>query len=112
MSLLMMPALAFILMLLYARRDYFYVEHLIFSFHYHAFAFLIASPGYLLISVWGPSIAVSFGIILIYLFVAMRRVYKQGVIKTFIKYTALNYLYLFVFGFFITLMIIISALIV
>lgn len=112
MILLMMPTLAFILLLLYARRDYFYVEHLIFSFHYHAFAFLIASPAYLLVNVWPIGIAFAFGIILIYLFIAMKRVYQQGVLKTFIKYTALNWLYLFVFIFFITFMLIISALFV
>ncbi|GAB5552504.1 MAG: DUF3667 domain-containing protein [Saprospiraceae bacterium] len=110
MILLMMPTLAFILLLLYARRDYYYVEHLIFSFHYHAFAFLIVSPAYLLVNVWPIGIAFAFGIILIYLFIAMKRIYKQSILKTSLKFIALNWLYLFVFIFFITFMAIISAL--
>lgn len=110
MILLMMPTLAFLLLLLYARRDYYYVEHLIFSFHYHAFAFLIASPAYLLASTWGPGVGIAFIIILIYLFLAMRKVYKQGIFKTFLKFMALNILYLFVFIFFFIFMIIISGL--
>lgn len=110
MILLMMPALAFILLILYARRDFFYVEHLIFSFHYHAFAFLIVSPAYLLAEVWPIGIAFAFGIILIYLFIAMRRVYKQGILKTSLKFMALNSLYLFIFIFFLIFMIIISGL--
>ncbi|MEM6379305.1 MAG: DUF3667 domain-containing protein, partial [Bacteroidota bacterium] len=110
MSLLMMPALAFILMLLYARRDYFYVEHLIFSFHYHSFAYLIASPAYLLVNTWPIGIAYAFGIILIYLFWAMRKVYKQSFFKTALKFLALNMLYLLIFNFFLIFMLIISGL--
>ena len=45
MVLAMMVALAFILKLLYIRRKRYYVEHLIFSFHYHTFAFLLCSIG-------------------------------------------------------------------
>ena len=37
--LVMMPFLALILKLLYFRRDYYYVEHLVFALHFHAFAF-------------------------------------------------------------------------
>ena len=109
MLLLMMPALALILKLLYVRRDYYYVEHLIFSFHYHAFAFLITSPAYLLVEQWPIGIAFAFGIVLIYLFIAMRRVYKQGIFKTGIKFFFLNNLYLFVLIFFLTFMTIVSA---
>lgn len=112
MTLLMMPTLAFILLILYARRDYYYVEHLIFSFHYHAFAFLIASPAYLMANRWPAGVGLAFGIILIYLFLAMRKVYKQGIIKTSLKFMALNSLYLFVFTFFLIFMLVISALLI
>jgi hypothetical protein len=112
MILLMMPALALILKILYVRRKYYYVEHLIFSFHYHAFAFLVASPAYLLQETWVGAIPVAFGIILIYLFIAMKRVYKQGIFKTSLKFIALNNLYLFVFTLFLIFMLIISALVI
>lgn len=111
MILLMMPALALILKLLYIRRDFYFVEHLIFSFHYHAFAFLIASPAYLLINVWPGAISLAFLLILIYLFWAMRRLYKQGIIKTGLKFLILNGLYSIIFIFFLTFMVLISTLV-
>jgi Protein of unknown function (DUF3667) len=107
--LLMMPALALILKLLYIRRDYFYVEHLIFTFHFHAFLFfilfvlgLIGSylPGFLL----GPAILGIF----VYLFWAMKKVYKQSKRKTFVKFTALLMSYFFVSLLFTVLSFIIS----
>ena len=39
--LLMMPFLALLLKILYIRHDYYYVEHLVFSFHTHSFTFLL-----------------------------------------------------------------------
>jgi hypothetical protein len=111
MILLMMPALAAILKLLYIRRDYYFVEHLIFSFHYHAFAFLIASPAYLLLELWPPVMGIAFGIIFLYLFLAMKRIYQQGGLKTGIKFLILNNLYLFVIIFFTGLMGLISVLV-
>lgn len=111
MILLMMPALALILKLLYIRRDFYFVEHLIFSFHYHAFAFLIASPAYLLINIWPGGIGFAFTLILIYLFIAMKRVYRQGIIKTGVKFMILNNLYGIVFVFFFIFMLLISALV-
>lgn len=110
MLLLMMPALALILKLLYIRRKYYYVEHLIFSFHYHAFAFLIVSPAYLLVNVWPFGIPIAFGLVLLYLLIAMRRVYRQNWFKTFIKFWLLNQLYLTILGFFLIFIFLISAL--
>ena len=43
MVLLMMPILALILKFFYIRRNRYYIEHLIFSFHYHAFGFVLFS---------------------------------------------------------------------
>jgi len=190
MVLLMMPALALILKLLYIRRKRYFVEHLVFSYHYHAFAFiamsialLIINPGEekseapptevgsglmislgeekskapptavdsgLMISLGKekskapptavdsglvinpgeekseapPTVADSgltinpaeekseveavadktdlvviiiFPVILIYLFWAMRRVYKQRIFKTLLKFTLLNIAYVFIF---------------
>ena len=110
MLLLMMPALAFILKLLYIRRGQYYVEHLIFSFHYHAFAFLVMTPAYLLAETYPGLTAVGGGAILIYLFIAMRRVYQQRFSKTLGKFLILNFLYLFVIIFFLTFTALISAL--
>jgi len=40
-ALLMMPCLALVLYFLNIRNDYYYIEHLIFAFHIHAFSFLV-----------------------------------------------------------------------
>lgn len=119
MVILMMPALALILKLLYVRRKRYFVEHLVFSFHYHAFSFWIVSI-MLLVMTWTngwdnetaaaiiPSLVV-FGI-MIYLFIAMRRVYKQGFFKTFIKYNILNFAYMMIFSLFLALTLAVSTL--
>ena len=120
MVVLMMPALALLLKLLYIRQKHFYVEHLVFSFHYHAFAFLIVSVILLVnqtnldqFSKWfdkGFLIGMSFLWILVYLFIAMRRFYKQRWFKTFIKYCVINFSYTFIFTLFLVLTLLASAL--
>ncbi len=93
----MMPFLALFLKLLYYRRGYYYVEHIIFSFHTHSFAFLL----YIIMILFGgyaPGwiIGGGFVVLIIYLYIAMLKVYKQGKIKTFIKYILINTLYILV----------------
>lgn len=112
MVVLMMPALALILKLMYIRRRRYYVEHLVFAFHYHAFAFLAVSIG-LLLDFYVKKLGftgLALGATLIYLFLAMRKFYRQGYIKTFFKYSFFNFSYLFIFIVFWTLTLIISAL--
>lgn len=119
MVLLMMPALALVLKLLYIRRRKYFVEHLVFSFHYHAFAFFIVSIGILLNNTgWFDKkdedislpIMFAFLLLLVYLFIAMRRVYKQRFWKTFIKFNILNFSYIFIFTLFFVLTAIVSVL--
>ena len=117
MVLMMMFALGLILKLLYVRRKRYYVEHLVFSFHYHAFAFLIVTFPFLAIW-WRPdlfdedsvlfTLSWAFFGILIYLYFAMKRVYRQGWFKTFIKFSILNVSYLFIFTLFLVLSFILS----
>ena len=120
---LMMPALAFTLKILYIRRKKYFVEHLVFSFHYHAFAFLIFSILFLAIKVFDmmgqemdedeviSAVGGAMLVVMIYLFIAMRRVYKQGFFKTFVKYSALNFSYIFIFTLFLVLTLAVSILI-
>jgi hypothetical protein len=111
MILFMMPALALVLKLLYIRHDHYYVEHLIFSFHFHAFAFLILTVALLLVAWtnyrefvdWATLAAV------IYLFFAMKRVYRQGWRKTFLKFFLLSWFYFILASLFFTLTLPISA---
>ncbi len=105
--LFMMPFLALGLKLLYFRRKYYYVEHLIFAFHFHAFMFLailILSlvTSYLNDDSIGAIIGFTILGIYVYLYIAMLRVYKQGWFKTLIKYIILLLAY-FTLAFIFTL---------
>lgn len=118
MVLLMMPALSFILKLLYIRRKKYFVEHLIFSFHYHAFAFFMVSIVLIIGNLaaknseddlWALFAGWASLYLMVYLFMAMRRVYLQGFLKTFFKFSVLNFSYIFVFITCLSLIILISA---
>ncbi|MEL7222258.1 MAG: DUF3667 domain-containing protein [Bacteroidota bacterium] len=115
MMLIMMPLLAMVLKLIYIRRSYYYVEHLVFSFHTHAFFFVIAtlllilSGSVELVSISETArtnlhfdflVKVSLIAIPIYFFLALLRVYQQLKWKTFFKFIILNvcYLVLFILG--------------
>ncbi len=95
----LLPLMALVLKILYPLSRRYFVEHLLFFVHYHAFFFLILTLQIIfarvgaLVFVPEPIIilalvAASF-YIPIYLYIAMRRVYGQGHILTLIKYVAL-----------------------
>ncbi len=100
--LLMMPVLALVLKIVYTRHDYYYVEHLVFSFHTHAFAFILFAIIGFIIHLYGLvwTIAIGFGIMTIYLYNALLKVYRQGKFKTFLKLLLANAIYFFLFLFF------------
>jgi hypothetical protein len=95
--LVMVPLFAFILHLLFWKPRYFYVEHLIFSFHFWSFLLLMvvvlgSLAGFLtfglkvpddvsmLIIIIGGVVAIS-----IYLFLALKRVYRQSAVLCLLK---------------------------
>jgi hypothetical protein len=83
---LLVPLFALLLKLLYWRRRRYYVEHLTLAFHLHAFSFLVLVPQLLL---GGLASLAAVLVILAYLFVALRKVYGQGRLKTALKLAAL-----------------------
>lgn len=99
----LLPLMAFVLKVLYPLSRRYYVEHLLFFVHVHAFFFLMLSlqiifsraseflripePISILILV------VASFYIPVYLYVSMRRVYGQGRAITFIKYIILTIAY-------------------
>ena len=96
---LLLPIMALVLLILYPLSRHYYVEHLLFFVHFHAFFFLLLTLQVLysrLGNAFGlhdalvvlPIVASSF-YVPIYLFKAMRRVYGQGWIVTMVKYLAL-----------------------
>lgn len=102
MVLLMMPMVALILKGLYMRSGRYFVEHLIFSFHYHSFAFLIMTPAFLFFGESESALwAIVFLIVLFYQFIAMKNFYNQSVLKTMVKWGILNFSYLFLFLLFV-----------
>jgi len=97
------PLLALALAVLYFRRPFFYVDHLVFSLHFQSFLFLMLVLGYLA-NVAGlgklyPGVityfAVCFLIMPIYLLIALRQVYGQSWVWTVLKTALLCLLYLF-----------------
>ena len=105
---ILLPLMALALQILYPLSRRYYVEHLLFFVHFHAFFFLILSLQIL----WNritealnlheaigvlPIVVTSF-YIPVYLFKAMRRVYGQGFFITFFKYIILMVVYLAGFG--------------
>lgn len=94
--LFLMPLVALVMKLLYIRRDFYYVEHLIFSIHTHTMVFLT----FTLVMAVNPLVKNSGSLFLIlfllagiYLFVAQKRYYKQSWMKTMLKFSILQVLY-------------------
>jgi len=98
--LLMMPILALILKLFYIRHDYYYVEHLIFTLHIHAFIFIVILLLILTGKYLGGFIAIPIIGIFIYLYLAMKKVYQQSGRKTFLKFIGIYFSYPLLAGFF------------
>jgi hypothetical protein len=100
----LLPLMAFVLKALYPLSRRYYVEHLLFFVHFHAFFFLVLVLQILIarISAVLP-IPEAIGVLVIiaasfyvpvYLFMSMRRVYGQGRFVTSLKYIVLTVSYL------------------
>ena len=100
--------MAFVLKVLYPLSRRYYVEHLLFFVHLHAFLFLLITLQILftrLAAMIGlPETATVLTVVAtsiyapVYLFVAMRRVYGQGRFVTFLKYIVLTFAYIMGFS--------------
>jgi hypothetical protein len=96
---ILLPALALLMKAMYWRPRHYYVEHLLFFLHNHAFGFLVFALVVLMTRLLPPAIAKWVTIIVwlyvpYYLFVSMRRVYGQGPWLTFAKLAVLSLTYL------------------
>jgi hypothetical protein len=91
-----LPLIALLFQLFYIRRSqFYYVSHGIFTIHLYCFVFIVL----ILINTsemfggWGKIAKVILYIWgMVYLFLAMKRFYKQGGFKTFIKFTMIFFL--------------------
>jgi hypothetical protein len=108
----LLPLMALVLKALYPLSRRYYVEHLLFFVHFHAFVFLLLTIEILLTRLatllGAPEIVSVLTIvamstyILSYVFVAMRRVYGQGRFVTLLKFVALVFAYVTGFSIIIT----------
>jgi len=109
---LLLPVFAGILKLLYIRTRTYYAEHFIFVLHTHAFVFGTFSLA--LVAAW-----VGLGLVAgllqlwagVYIFLALRRVYGQGHLKTAIKYWTLGWMYFWVLLFSLVPLVILTLLV-
>ena len=93
-----LPLFALLLLMLYARRSFYYADHAIFTIHLYCatFILLLAVFGIQKIATisglkWIKSLEIIFLLgILFYLYKAMRRYYAQGRAKTIVKFILLN----------------------
>lgn len=87
----LVPLFALWLRLLYRRRERFFVPHLVFALHFHTLAFVLLVAGVsgtLLLGNQIPSLIAYLGVLAM-LFLSLRRVYGEGVLKTLAKQFAL-----------------------
>ena len=91
---LLLPVFSLLLYLLYRKTGRFFAEHLIFTLHIHAFAFVA-----LIISLFLPSFLdiVAPVWILVYLYLALRLVYGESRGRTAGKFAALVFSYMLIF---------------
>jgi hypothetical protein len=99
----LLPLMALVLKILYPLSKRYYVEHLLFVVHYHAFVFLILTLqvlfrrlGTLIQVPEAPIDAVALAASLyvpVYLYKSQRRVYEQGRFFTILKFLILTFAY-------------------
>jgi hypothetical protein len=94
---LLVPAFALLLHLLYLPQRRLYVEHFVFALHVQAFAFVVLAAGLAMPSVPSRNFVLT-ALLMGYLLLAMKRVYRQRWPVTLLKYAAVLVAYGAVLG--------------
>lgn len=109
-----LPVFSLLLKLVYMTQKRFLVEHFIFTLHIHSFYFFVFTILLILNrlaeAVMPLFIAISVIIILVYGYASFLNVYKDGIVKTFIKKTFVETAYLFILVILMTFAILVSLL--
>jgi hypothetical protein len=96
--LVIQPFFAFLLWLIYVRKrkKYRYIQHLIFSFYFHAWALVMCTVGVLLQQIFKTFDLASFMLAIsgLYILVGMKYFYEQNWLKTILKTALVGILYL------------------
>ena len=97
---ILLPLFAMLLKLFYIRRRIYYIRHLIFSVHIHAFMFVILSLVVASNLIFSSAIGtLSFWLLMfipIYIYLAVLNFYRQGYLKTFLKFILIGFIYNFI----------------
>jgi hypothetical protein len=105
MMLACIPLFAFVLKMLYIRRRVFYIDHLVYAFHIHSFAYLMIMVNVLLTIFLSRTIPGAFAgwiiallwiIFAVQVFMSIRRVYRQGWFFSTFKFFVGGFVYLIV----------------
>lgn len=112
MMFVLLPFFALILKLFYLRTKRYYIEHITFTLHIHAFIFFIFALAVILDDIFEKDwiFTLTIYIVLLYIILAFKRVYQQGWMKTILKVFLLFFNYCFSVAFFILLTVTISFL--
>ena len=104
-----LPILAFFFVPFYIRRKKYYIDHLIFTLHLQAFTFVILTLSAVFFHWDLLAISVILLLVLVvYVWVAFKKVYKQGFFKTTIKAYIISFLYSMILAFMLSINLIYS----
>lgn len=86
-----LPVFALFIWLMYVRKKYNYIEHLIFSFHIQSLLFILLLISFFIDAIFKTDTGWIFLLVFsVYVYKAMRNFYGQGRFKTFVKYLIIN----------------------
>ncbi|MBW1294260.1 DUF3667 domain-containing protein [Aquimarina litoralis] len=90
-----LPFFALTIWLIYIRRPFNYMEHLVFTFHTQTMFFILMGIAILIDQITNSEIASSIAmfVFLFYLYKAMRNFYQQKRVKTIVKFLLVNILF-------------------
>ena len=90
-----LPFLALAIWLVYVRRPFTYMEHLVFTFHTQTIFFILMGIALLVDEITNTEITTFIAtlVFLFYLYKAMRKFYGQGRFKTIVKFLIINHLF-------------------
>lgn len=104
-----LPIFTLFLKFYYIRRKFTYIDHLVFVFHVQTVFFMLFAFHFIfLIFHLEPKLWIFIILFLIYLYLAMKKFYQQGYIKTFFKFILLNISFGFIGIFGVAILFVIS----
>lgn len=98
---LLLPVFALLLWLFYFRRNHYFIRHLIFSIHVHSFIFIVFILLTLIYMIFEGNLGMISLILLftipVYLLLALKRFYGQGLGKLLLKFAGISVTYNLIF---------------